>query len=292
MKTYLACYPCFLRQALDASQMVGATGDQQEKVIHATLALLQEVDAKDTPPEIGARIHRLVREMIGNGDPYRQAKDRATAQALALYPELKANHATASDPLEMAVRAAIAGNIIDFGPARTYALQETLDRVLTQPFAVGDMVPLRDALCRAQRVLYLADNAGETVFDRLLIEALPVPVTYAVKSGPVLNDATLADAKAAGLDEVADLITTGSDAPGTILQQCSVAFRRRFERADLIVAKGQANYETLSPGHTRLFFLLQAKCPVIAEDIGVPVRSIILRQGGWLDSPRSPEART
>ena len=284
MKTYLACYPCFLRQALDAAQMVGATEAQQCRVVHATLSLLQNLDATSTPPEIGDQLHRLVREMVGDGDPYRKVKDRATAQALALYPDLHLQYANADDPLEFAARAAIAGNIIDFGPGRTYQLNATLERVLTQPFAIGDIAPLREALYRAQRVLYLADNAGETVFDRLLIESLPIPVTYAVKSGPILNDATLADARAAGLDEVADLITTGSNAPGTILDRCRADFRRRFEQADLIIAKGQANYETLSPGDARTFFMLQAKCPVIAEDIGVPVQSIILRQGGWTDA--------
>jgi damage-control phosphatase, subfamily I len=283
MKTYLSCYPCFLRQALDAARMVEATEDQQRQVVRATLSLLQDLDATSTPPEIGDRIHRLVREMVDHGDPYREVKDRATAQALALYPDVKARCRTADDPLELAIRAAIAGNIIDFGPGSTYELEATLDRVLTTPFTLGDLAPLRTALARAESVLYLADNAGETVFDRLLIEALPVPVTYAVKGGPILNDATLADAQAAGLGEVADLVTTGSDAPGTLLHRCKPDFRRRFEEATLILAKGQANYETLSPGDDRIFFLLQAKCPVIAEDIGVPVQSIILRHGGWTE---------
>jgi uncharacterized protein with ATP-grasp and redox domains len=264
--------------------MVEATENQQRQVVRATLSLLRELDAAQTPPEIGDRIHRLVREMVDHGDPYREVKERATAQALALYPDVKARCRSADDPLESAVRAAIAGNIIDFGPGNTYALRETLDRVFTTPFTIGDMAPLRAALARAESVLYLADNAGETVFDRLLIEALPVPVTYAVKGGPILNDATLADARAAGLDAVADLVTTGSDAPGTILRRCTPAFRRRFEEAGLILAKGQANYETLSPGDDRIFFLLQAKCPVIAGDIGVPVQSIILRRGGWAEA--------
>jgi hypothetical protein len=285
MKTYLACYPCFLRQALDAAQMVGASEEAQRTVIDATLTLLQGLDPAETPPEIGDKIHRLVRTIVDDGDPYREVKDRATTQALALYPDLSARCADADDPLDLAVRAAIAGNIIDFGPGNTYELHATLDRVLAQPFTVGDLDPLRAALRRAAAVLYLADNAGETVFDRLLIETLPIPVTYAVKGGPILNDATLADARAAGIDGVAELITTGSDAPGTILHRCSAAFRRRFENADLILAKGQANYETLSPGDARIFFLLQAKCPVIAEDIGVPVRSVILRQGGWREQP-------
>jgi len=136
-----------------------------------------------------------------------------------------------------------------------------------------------DALSRAGQVLSLADNAGETVFDRLLIETLHAPVLYAVKRGPILNDATREDALAAGVHRVADIVTTGSDAPGTILDRCSEEFRRFYDTAELVIAKGQANYETLSDQGPKVFFLLQAKCPVIARDAGVPVGSIILRQG-------------
>jgi uncharacterized protein with ATP-grasp and redox domains len=152
-------------------------------------------------------------------------------------------------------------------------------RVLAQPFATDDGAAFRDALSRAGQVLYLADNAGETVFDRLLIETLDARVFYAVKSGPVLNDATRDDALAAGVDGVADIVTTGSDAPGTILGRCSGEFRRLYDEAELVIAKGQANYETLSDGGPRIFFLLQAKCPVTAREARVPVGSIILRQG-------------
>jgi len=197
---------------------------------------------------------------------------------------MKALLAQADDPLEVAVRLSIAGNIIDVGPNREYDLWDTAERVLTQPFAVDDRDAFRKALSRADRVLYLADNAGETVFDRVLIETLDVPVTYAVKGGPTLNDATREDALAAGVDQVAQIIDTGLDAPGTLLYRsdgraCSDEFRRKYDEAELIIAKGQANYETLSTEGPKVFFLLQTKCPIIARDVGVPVGSIVLKQG-------------
>jgi uncharacterized protein with ATP-grasp and redox domains len=247
------------------------------------LDLLRHINAACTPPEIGDRVHRLVRHVAGDGDPYRAAKARSTAEALALYPRLKALLAGADDPLDVALRASIAGNIIDLGPAPVYQLWDTIERVLAQPYALDDTAAFREALSRTGRVLYLADNAGETVFDRLLIEALVefhgVAATYAVKGGPVLNDATMDDARAAGIDRVAAVIDTGLDAPGTILDRCSPAFRRAYAAAPLIVAKGQANYETLSEQGSRVFFLLQTKCPVIARDVGVPVGSIVLKRG-------------
>ena len=243
------------------------------------LDVLKEGTPNRVPPQIGAQVHRIVRQEVGRGDPYREAKEASTLQALGLYPKLKQLVAEADDPLGMSVRLSIAGNIIDMGPAQTYDLWGTVERVLAQPFGIDHELALRQAISQAGRVLYLADNAGETVFDRLLIETLDVPVVYAVKGGPVVNDATKEDARAAGVDQVAQIFSTGSDALGTILEQCSEAFRSLYDRAELVIAKGQANYETLSEEGPKVFFLLQTKCPVIARDVGVPVKSIVLKQG-------------
>jgi uncharacterized protein with ATP-grasp and redox domains len=285
MKTYLDCYPCFLRQALEAARMVGAGEPQQEAVLGRVLDLLRQIEPSTTPPEIGDQVHRIVRQEISDGDPYRAAKESSTCQALALYPRLKSLLVEANDPLEVAVRLSIAGNIIDLAAVQEYDLWGTVERVLAQPFAIDDGAAFRKALSRASRgavttpLLYLADNAGETVFDRLLIEALDVPVVYAVKGGPILNDATWEDALAAGVDRVATVVSTGSDAPGTILDRCSEEFRGLYDEAELVIAKGQASYETLSEEGPKVFFLLQAKCPIIARDAGVPVGSIVLKQG-------------
>jgi hypothetical protein len=279
MKTYLDCYPCFLRQALNAARLAGADERRQKAVLDRVLDALRQVEISSTPPEIADHVHRIVRQEVGSQDPYRTAKTDSTRQALALYPRMKALLAEADDPLEMAVRLSIAGNIIDLATDQQYDLLDEVRRVLAQPFAADDGAAFRDALSRARQVLYLADNAGETVFDRLLIETLHTPVLYAVKSGPILNDATRDDALAAGVDRVADIVTTGSDAPGTILDRCSEEFRRSYDKAELVIAKGQANYETLSDEGPKVFFLFQAKCPVIAHEAGFPLGSIILRQG-------------
>ncbi|MCD6554929.1 MAG: DUF89 family protein [Anaerolineae bacterium] len=279
MKTYLDCYPCFMRQALEAARMAGADEDQQRVVLNHVLDALKQLDLSSTPPEMGDKIHRLVREVTGSEDPYRAVKENSTRQALALYPRLRALVSEAPDPLDRAVRLAIAGNIIDLGPAGEYDLWATIERVMAQPFAIDDSAAFRDMLIKTEWVLYLADNAGETVFDRVLIETIGQPVVYAAKGGPILNDATVNDTLAAGLDEVAEVISTGSDAPGTILDRCTEDFRRLYDQAELIIAKGQANYETLSTERKNIFFLLQTKCPVIARDVGVPTGSIVLKRG-------------
>jgi len=259
--------------------MAGADERQQKVVLDRVLDVLGQIEPSSTPPEIGDRVHRIVRQKVGDSDPYQAAKEASTRQALALYPRLKSLLAEADDPLETALRLSIAGNIIDLARNQEYDLWGTVERVLVQPFAIDDGAAFRQALSRAGQVLYLADNAGETVFDLALVGTLDVPVIYAVKGGPILNDATRKDALAAGVDQVGEIVSTGSDAPGTILDRCSEEFRRLYDEAELIIAKGQANYETLSEEGPQVFFLLQTKCPIIARDVGVPVGSIVLRQG-------------
>ncbi|AUB82810.1 damage-control phosphatase ARMT1 family protein [Candidatus Thiodictyon syntrophicum] len=277
MKTYLDCYPCFLRQALSAARHAGASVELQRHILLETMEQLRTLPAQATPPVMAELIHRMVRRETHTADPYAQSKRDATAQAMTLLPALRERVRTAPDPLETAVRIAIAGNIIDDGAADHFELQATLARVLEQPFAIDGLTPLREALRGAGTILYLADNAGETVFDRLLIETIARPVTYVVKAGPVINDATREDALAADLAAVSDIIDSGSDAPGTLLDRCSPAFREQFARAPLIIAKGQANYETLSEIQAPVFFLLLVKCAIIADDLGVPNGSVVLK---------------
>lgn len=276
MKAKPECRRCFLRQANDAARLAGLDG-------HASSALLAKIekDLAQTPPEQNPAItaswmHAQIRALSANPDPYREKKREATLHAFALYPQLKALLATSTDPLATAVHLAIAGNIIDLGVADEYDLEASIERVLAIPPAVDDMEPLRDAIKKAGKILYLADNAGETVLDRLLIETLDKPVTYVVKGGAAVNDATHQDAIDAGLEEVCEIIDNGAAAMGTLLDQCSETFRKRFDEAELIIAKGMANYESLSGSRPNLFFLLQAKCAVVAADLGVPEKSIVI----------------
>lgn len=193
-----------------------------------------------------------------------------------------------------AAKAAIAGNVIDLGAVRSGDLNESvlfeaLRSAIDEPLAGGGDGFGR-AVLEARSILYLADNAGEIAFDRLLIERLPEGrVTVAVRGAPILNDATRNDAAAVGLHEIAGIVDNGSDAPGTLLEDCRPEFRRVFEAADLVIAKGQGNYETLSDEPGNIYFLFKAKCPVIAEHAGVPLGSHVLlrpdagfeaRQGG------------
>jgi uncharacterized protein with ATP-grasp and redox domains len=284
MKTSLDCIPCFVRQALDAARQLSADMAFHERILRDVLRWTCAMDLNQSPPVLGQRIHRHLRELTGNDDPYRQAKEDQNRMALALLPELEATVASAANPLETAMRLAMAGNVIDLGAHRTVTtshVRRSVQHALSEPF-VGDTNALRQAASTAQNILYIADNAGEIIFDRLLIAQLPpAGVTLAVRGAPVINDATMADARAAGLDKLVAVIDNGSDAPGTLLDDCGEAFLQCYHRADLIIAKGQGNFETLSDAPGNIFFLFQAKCPVIAAHVGHPVGThIMIRSNG------------
>lgn len=279
MKASLDCIPCFVRQALDAARMVSDNTAVHEQILRDVLRWAGELNMDQPAPVMGQRIHRRLREIVGEEDPYREAKIGQNRMALALLPELITRIELATDPLMMALRLAIAGNVIDMGAngnVTEFDLRESVSHALTKPLA-GDLDGFRNAVVQARHILYLADNAGEIVFDRLLIEQLsPMRVTVVVRGAPVLNDATMVDARAVGLHEIVEVIDNGSDAPGTLLDDCSQEFKRRFTEADLILAKGQGNFETLSDEPGDIFFLLKAKCPVIAAHAGVPIGTHVL----------------
>jgi len=283
MRTYLACIPCLLRQAGDAIAMASDDDGQRIATMRAVLAMAAQLPMDQPPPLLAGSIHRLIRESTGVSDPYAQVKARATTMALSLADQARAQVEAATDPFEAAVRLAIAGNVLDFG-AFTHLDEHDIERAIagafSQPLDATELMRLKQAAGKARAILYLADNTGETVFDRLLIERLPAgAVTYAVKSGPIINDATAAEALAAGIRDVARIVETGSDMPGTMLEHCSPVFRALFETADLVIAKGQANYESLCDAPREVFFLTQVKCAIIARDMQAAVGQWIVRRG-------------
>ena len=282
MKIFLDCIPCFVRQALDSARL--ATDDEQihEKVVREVLRLSADLDMSQSPPEIGQKIHRLIRSLVGSDDPYYRVKKQFNSLALKLYPDLRKQIISSNDQFETAVRLAIAGNIIDFGVKSSLSeseVKKTINDSLSSYLDPEQVLNFKNAVIEAEKILYLADNAGEIVFDHLLIEQLPIEkITVVVKGSPVINDATIDDANVVGLGRIVEVIDNGSDGPGTILETCSQSFRNRFEDADLIIAKGQGNYETLSDLDKNIFFILKAKCPVIARDLGCEVGEMILRK--------------
>jgi uncharacterized protein with ATP-grasp and redox domains len=229
-----------------------------------------------TPPEIGMVVYKAIYQAADLEDPFKEAKQRCTGYLLKMLRDLRKEILSAPDSLYMALKFSGLGNAIDYGANPDFDLDEEMKKLFSKDFEVCEYDAFQESLSNAKEVLYLADNAGETVLDRLLIEQLDRPVKYAVRSKPIINDATIEDAQQAGIDEVADIISSGCDAPGTILDLCSEDFLRIFKDTDLIISKGQGNYETLSEQKRQIFFLLMVKCPVIARDINIQPGSLAL----------------
>ena len=281
MKTTYDCIPCFIRQALDAARLTTPDENIHEQVLRGVLAAASKMNMDQSPPVMGQYIHKLIRELSGIDDPYKKIKDRFNSFALELYPDLKQRIRSSSNPMDTAIRMAIAGNIIDFGVNAEIdrsIIVDTIEQAMSVQL-FGNIDILCDSIDSAKNILYLGDNCGEIVFDRLLIEQLPVDkVTFVVRGGPIINDVTMADARETGMTELVNVMDNGSNIPGTVLEKCSKEFRECFAHADLIIAKGQGNYETLSSCEKNIFFLLKAKCPVISGHMGCEPGSFIVKR--------------
>jgi uncharacterized protein with ATP-grasp and redox domains len=281
MKTEIECFPCFLRQTVIAlKQLNGLQDDLRQKILHEVLSIIQKADMNKPPAYSTTYIHRTIRDRIGK-DPFKKIKSDYNTIAMRLYPELKEKVLSSRDPLWTAARLAIAGNIIDFGLFTSIDISKSVGDALKETIAVDDYDSFKKAVIETDTILYLLDNSGEIVFDKLLIEELlrkGKKVKAAVKGSPVLNDATMDDACQTRLSELCEVVDNGSDAIGTILEWTSPEFQAHFRSADLIISKGQGNFETITDKGKRTYFLFQSKCEVVSKDLGLSSGSMLLKK--------------
>jgi uncharacterized protein with ATP-grasp and redox domains len=271
---------CFVRQTLETLRMMTDDESVHEQIVKQVMAESAAFAMTTPPPVMAQRIHRIIRQQLNNADPYAQAKKRFNEFALGMSDMLADKVKNSPSPWATAIKLAIAGNIIDFG------IHNDLDETTVQQCLTGALeAPLDNTLIdrfiqeasSAGEILYLADNAGEIVFDQLLIKLIgPQKITVAVKGSPIINDATLVDAEETGLTKLVRVISSGIDAPGTVLEQCTPEFLKHFHNADMIISKGQGNYETLSETDHSIWFLLKVKCHVISRHLNLPQGTLAL----------------
>jgi len=295
MKTYLDCIPCFFKQALDAAQLAGANKATQKKILKVLSKEVLKFDLKECPTAMGRILYKLVRQITGRQDPFKEIKQKSNEFALSLYPRLKKKVETSKDRLLAALELAIAGNIIDYGIKKVgqekRGLAPFFESEIERLFTGEDRIIRKESkalfaypafkrnLKKARRILYIGDNAGEIVFDRILIEEMKdKEIIYVVRGGPIINDALAEDAVFCGIDKYARIVSSGCDAPGTILKFCTGNFRKIFKEAEFIISKGQGNFEALSGQRRPIFFLFKAKCPVVAKYLGCKLGDIILKR--------------
>lgn len=277
MKLVLDCLPCLLRQTLSAARKAGADRALQTELAQATAGILAECQPDElSAPELCSRIHAMVRSACGSADPYAADKAAEIKMAQELLPALIDARPVGQEALAYAVRLAAVGNLID-AAVYEHVSADMFDAELDRPFAIDRTEFLSAELEKAESVLIIGDNAGEAVFDTALLRLLQGKrVYYAVRGVPVLNDVTKADAREAGIDSYAEIVSSGCATPGCLIDACSESFRKLFYEADVVIAKGQGNFEALSEADRRVFLLLKAKCASIASHLGVPAGSFVL----------------
>lgn len=280
MRIYFDCVACIVRQGLDAVRQVTDDESVIEKVLRKTLHTAAEIDYNRSPAEIGRIIHKIIREETGNPDPYLKIKNKANHAAMNYLPTARQKIESSSDPFKAAVHYAIAGNILDFALFTQWdekRFQDSLEAVFTRHIP-DDISLLEKKVMNARSIMLIGDNAGEVVFDRLLLEQFPqTKLYYAVKGEPVINDVLEADAIFAGIDKYAEIISNGTDSAGTVLHLCSDEFLDVFNGVELVIAKGQGNFETLNDCDREVFFLTQIKCKTVSRDLEGKVGDWVVR---------------
>lgn len=269
-----------MRQSIIALRYGTKDTELQESALKAVLDEIEKADMWKPPAYTTTFIHRKIRQLLRK-DPFKGIKSEYNQIALELYPLLKKMVQKSEDPLLTASRLAIAGNVIDFGIFTSVDIEGTVKRAIHSPISVDDYRSFKSALSETTEILYLLDNAGEIVFDRILIETIASygrNVVAVTKGSAVINDCTEADAVETGLTEICEVIDNGSDGVGTILEWTSEDFRQRYARIPFIISKGQGNFETLTDPEKTIIYLFQSKCEVVSKELGLSIGSMILKK--------------
>jgi len=285
MKLFLDCIPCFQKQVLFT---VKDLDDKlKSKILRKVMILLCDTSWELTPDEIANKAYNLIREETGIADPYKQIKKQSNKMAMELYPKLKTEMKSIrqKDRLYIAANLAIAGNIIDYGPAFEFDLGKTIKEVLNKEPAINDFDILTDKVMSAESLLYFADNAGEIALDKMFIQEMITirgkpfnHISFVVKGGPIINDAMIEDAYEVGIDKLPNVVfyKIGNGQEGTGPNRWEDVVKEWIKEHDLVISKGQGNFEGLSE-NSNIFFMLIAKCPVIAKEIGVNVKDTVIK---------------
>ncbi len=292
MKVYPECLPCFALQALRAANQSTHLDTLKWEILIEACKHISTFHPGMKPVEMAEVIYPLISQKTGVSDPFASLKHETNRQALALYPFFKALVMESKEPIKTALKLSIIGNSIDFGVPHNHLKDlkaETL-ATLHEPLAINNTGDFLNLLSHASSLLLLADNSGEIVLDRLLLETIHATFTHlvlfiGVREIPIINDVTLEDIKEVGFPPYIRAVSSGNRTPGVILKKSSREFLDLYNTSDIILSKGQGNYEGLSDdADQRVFFLFRAKCAIIAKHVGVREGAMIVKRGGKDDN--------
>lgn len=278
MKIDLDCFPCMMRQLIEASEMAGADKHTTREIINHYADMIKDIPEDAKAPEVSAELQKYLKKKTGDNDPYYSLKQKNIKMAEKLLPVVNKEIESAADPLKAALLMAAMGNSIDAGVGLNIDIEENIERALEHGFARSDYSLFREKLDKAENLLIIADNSGEAVFDKILIKYLKKHVNkiiYAVRSVPVLNDITESEAEQIGIGSRAVVVSSGAEGPGLVLETADPDFVDIFKQADLVLSKGQGNLEGLSEVKRDIFFLLKAKCRMIAGFLNTELNNFV-----------------
>ncbi len=276
------CLVCIYNQALKTSKVANCDEKTTKELLDSTSKILMEHGLDVTPPFIAKDIYKNLSKKLKSDDPLKNVKEKSTKEALKYVGFIKDKIKKSDDELFSAIKAAIAGNVIDFGAKVQFDLKEAIEEVFDKEFGINDYESLKEDLKKAQTVMLIGDNCGEHVYDKILLEVLTKrfpkkKFIYATRGEPIINDVTIREAKEIGIDEVCEVISSGVDTPGLDLNRADREFVKRFEKTDLIIAKGMGNYETMyGVLDKEIYFLFKIKCDVVANSLKKEVGDIAI----------------
>ena len=271
MKAYIDCIPCILHNIVATLNGHIKNKTTREEAFKKILRELHETDfSKISPPVLTDNLHKIMLIYLDGRDIYKDIKKECNNAALKIYKHTEELYNNSADKLKTAIKIAIAGNLIDYGALKSFKIENIIDDYVHRDFAIDDYADLEVEINKANTILYIGDNTGEIVLDRLLVKhliSMGKKVTFTVKSHPILNDALLEDAKEVGMDKITEVIESGCSTAGTTLAGANELFHQKLAEADLIISKGQGNFETLTEEKISkpLFYLFLCKCDKIAQ---------------------------
>lgn len=280
MKIFSDCLPCMLRQVLEAAYMVTNDEEIHEKIMDEALEILSKHKQYNYAPELCQAMHKIVKKHTGVEDPYAEIKSKDISEALKLEPMIKKFLMDDDHLLLKALKVSATGNIMDSALYSNLDIEACLTAEMEKSFAISDVMEFEKDISNSKTVLIIADNAGEVVFDKVLAEYLSRnhKVIYAVRDAPIINDATVKDASKTGIKDYVDLISTGCGMPGAVIDSCNAEFQKIFNDADLVISKGQGNFEAISNTSRDVYFLLKAKCYRIAKALDVEINEYVFKK--------------
>ncbi len=276
------CVGCSMQQVVRNGKAAGASDKEIEEVIKLTMKYIADNIDDITPAHVATFFNRIFKENHPHKDPYIDIKRKHNEEVMQIMPFIEEEMKKSENPVQFALKCAAIGNSIDMGIFEEIDVNELIDEIKNKDLSIDNSDEIERRLrSNKQTILYICDNAGEIAFDTLFIKYASSwghKIYTCVKGGPILNDATVNDAIQVGLDKYSEIITTGVDELGVIMDHTSDEFKEIFNKADIVISKGHANFETLYGVEREIFFILKTKCKPVADYCGVKVNSIIIER--------------